>query len=852
MGNNSSALQHGSEQVNDYKICLESAISLTRDLQTCRSNFSDCQNDMEKVYSHLATQTVIASECKAKVLVLDQDVAVASAALTACQSATCGAGLVQVNGKCELPPNSHLACNANYTLLLDKTRCAANCTANATMDMATGICQCKAGFTQLTNGSCVANCQGSHKIMNLSTGECMCSTGYTMLADGFTCAANCPSQQSLDSQTGKCVCNDASKTLDVATGVCTCNSGLTLLDDGRCVQSCGQAANMNTSTGQCVCPVNYTLMADQRSCGVSCVGNAIWDPISGTCSCPANHTLLNSSVACAVNCGANATLNLNTGVCQCPSGFTLLDDKRTCMKDCGTGATMDKATGKCLCAPGSSLLSDARNCAKNCSANQTRNESTGACSCNLGYTMLLDNATCAANCGDNAVMNQSTGVCSCKNNYIFTSDGKNCALNCGQAKQLDPVTDTCVCVAGFSQLTDGRCERSCGANGIFNTTTGKCTCPTGFTMLADGRTCEDTMARYYPILSPQLTSTDLVFAPNYFAVVSTGGIGGQMVVRPYDSKLGFISLNANVTVALTDPVARTDPIIGLKFGMLPNAATPTASFYKVDFSDATITFSPFMDALFPGKYGMRVTAATRTGTYTYDYAAGKWALDEYSLFEVKMSMKRLLTGKDEIVLTINGINTTGPIGVYTYTISAGTWAPFTKFNFYNAKLETGGLCRVFATSNPAILSSAYANSSTFFSCRNCDPATTTCRFGACYPNECVIGNDARPECGGQYNCPAGQVAMTYRGDYFCSLPHECNFLFQTCPSDQQCMQINGINKCMLNGVPVDPSGSAYVPLGTGGGGGSAMSLLQDITRGANILELAGYPPHMKTQSVQKE
>jgi hypothetical protein len=841
---------------------LASAISMSAELQTCQSDYRICENNIVAVNADLGTAraeigTLNADlgTARAEIGTLDADLGTARAEIGTLNadlgtarveigtlSADLGTARAEIGtlnadlgtARADLGTASAdlVTVNADLVAIL-----ADIATVNADLvaqKVITDECNVNlAVATQYAATSCgpgLVRIDGQCRVP--ANSHITCNDNFTLLLDEKTCAANCGANQNMDN----------------LTGICSCNPGFTLLDDGKtCAANCGQFATIDKKTGSCFCPINYTLLAGGKNCVPSCVGNAIQDLISGSCACPVNYTLLNNRVSCGVNCGNNATLDLNTGVCKCPPNFTLLNDNKTCSPNCGINATINTTNGACFCQAGYTLLADKRNCATNCAANQIMDTNTGACSCLPGYTMLTS-GTCAPNCGLNALMDTTTGVCKCKNNYSFMGDGKNCTLNCGQAKQLDPITDTCVCVAGFTQLTNGSCERNCGVNGIFNTTTGQCTCPAGYTIQADGRTCEDTMALYYPRLSQQLASTNLVFGPSYFAVVSTTGVGGMQIVRPYDSNLGFISLNANVTVELRDPVLRNDSIVGLKFGMLPYKDNPASSFYKVAFNDATITFRPFLDPIYPGKYGMRLSANTRTGVYTYDYAAGKWSVDEYSMFEVTMSVGRMLSGKDEITLTINGINAMGPIGVYMYRIPAGLWAGFTKFNFYNATLQTGDLCPVFATSNPAIFSQAYASSPSFFSCGGCDPVSTTCRFGICYPNYCVIGNDARPECGGQNNCPKGRVVTEYRGNYSCSLPHQCGGMLANCPSEQQCTTLNGINKCTLNGVPVDPSGSAYYPdegIG-GGGGGSSMAMgMFDTRRVVNVLEFAGYPPHIK-------
>ena len=520
---------------------------------------------------------------------------------------------------------------------------------------------------------------------------------------------------------------------------------------------------------------------------------------------------------------------------------------------------MNLTTGACTCNAGYTTLNDGT-CKENCKSNATMDRTSGVCTCNAGYTKLND-GTCSPNCGENTVKDPITGACTCKNNYKFLADGRNCTLNCGQAMQLDPVTDTCVCVAGFTKLTNGQCSRNCGANAIFNTTNGSCTCPAGFTMQPDNRTCEDTMARYYPILSPQLATTNLMYSS--FNITNTSGIGGQMAVRPYDSNLGFISVNANVTANVANPVQTYNKTIGFKCGMIPNQTNPTDSFYQINLNngDVSVKISPTYDPALPASYGIYITLQVMGYRYGFVYATRKWLIDEYSLIEFKLSIGRLLSGANQFTMTINGINATGAIGVYTFSAENGCSANITVLNTSQGSIVVGGLPRVMATSNPAVLSEAVANSPSFFTCRPCNP-DTTCRFGVCYPNYCVIGNDARPECGGKSNCPINSIVRVYGSNgtyiYECAPPHQCGEgTGRTCNvgAGESCtMMGDGIRKCTtLGGVVVDPTGSGVYPDIVGGvqvipknfncGGSSTAAMFRHPL---SVLEMAGYPPHVLT------
>jgi hypothetical protein len=477
------------------------------------------------------------------------------------------------------------------------------------------------------------------------------------------------------------------------------------------------------------------------------------------------------------------------------------------------------------------LLADGKTCAANCGANKVLNTTTGQCSCISGYTPLA-NGTCVLNCGANATINPTTGECVCARYYTRLNDGRTCAsTSCGQGGNLNLDTGLCSCVNGYSLLNSGICYRDCGKNAIFNKVNGSCSCPVGYNMLPDGMACENLMQDYFSKLSPLLTNFDYIYYSPNFKINNNPADLSVNKLKLYDSGLGFVSTRTNTSISLTNiPTRNTDMTFGLKFGMIPNEANPVSSSYFVSFTQGNIKFSPYIDALYPGKYGINVLINTFAGPFVAQYAPGKWNLAEYALIEAKFSLSFLADSKRQIQMTLNGVNSAGAIGAYSYTLNAGSTLLFNSFVFTNSIIQTEGNCVVFATSNPAILSQNIANSPGFFTCKGCDPTTTTCRFGECYPKSCVIGNDGRPECGGVSNCPAGYVVQNANGIYSCVLPHQCGGAGRVCPINQVCELIDGIRKCTIGGIPQDPTGSA--------------GMLQ-LTNPVNLLELAGYPPHKK-------
>ncbi|CAF2388729.1 unnamed protein product [Rotaria sp. Silwood2] len=141
-----------------------------------------------------------------------------------------------------------------------------------------------------------------------------CSKPYHVLTSDNRCVWSCGEGTQPDSTTNECVCQVGyyqTGTDQFGRRVCTiCPTPYHVLtSDNRCVWSCGEGTEPDSTTNECVCQVGYyqtdTDKFGRRVCTI----------------CPTPYHVLTSDNRCVWSCGEGTEPDSTTNECVCQNGY---------------------------------------------------------------------------------------------------------------------------------------------------------------------------------------------------------------------------------------------------------------------------------------------------------------------------------------------------------------------------------------------------------------------------------------------------------------------------------------------------------------------------------------------------
>ncbi|CAF4563565.1 unnamed protein product [Rotaria sp. Silwood1] len=144
--------------------------------------------------------------------------------------------------------------------------------------------------------------------------ETICPTPYHVLTADNRCVWSCGQGTQPDTTTNECVCQDGyyeTGTDQFGRRVCTiCPKPYHVVtSDNRCVWSCGQGTQPDITTNECVCQDGYyetgTDQFGRRVCTI----------------CPKPYHVVTSDSRCVWSCGQGTQPDITTNECVCQDGY---------------------------------------------------------------------------------------------------------------------------------------------------------------------------------------------------------------------------------------------------------------------------------------------------------------------------------------------------------------------------------------------------------------------------------------------------------------------------------------------------------------------------------------------------
>ena len=374
--------------------------------------------------------------------------------------------------ECTTPPGTCTACGSRKFNEISPaptacSSCPENSGAACTNCLAQTECQCDAGYSGASGGTCTQCVPGKYKV-NQGSACSDCDAGKFSTAVGAT-ANVC----------GSCPGNSNSPISSSALGACTCNVGHSGPNGGTCnvcaagkfKDTTGSATCTNCGAGTYSAVTGATVATVCTNCTAGTYSVTAGATVASVCvACPGNSYSPASSsalIACTCNAGSSGP---NGGACTlCVAGkFKGTPGTATCT-NCGAGTY--SAAGSSACA----------GCPSNSSSPASSVVLT-ACTCNVGYSGPNGGACRACVAGKYKTATGSVACTDCtaaKYSTVVAATVATTCLAC-QTNSNSPVASSasaaCTCNAGFTG-PDGVSCMAC-VTGTYKDTTGSVACTT--------------------------------------------------------------------------------------------------------------------------------------------------------------------------------------------------------------------------------------------------------------------------------------------------------------------------------------------------------------------------------------